>query len=261
MPLFKTSNPALSDKAFGGDSNNSYGSGISQYGGASTASMTLNGTVNKTGILLILAVVSAAFTWNQFAATHDPASVSLEMMVGVFGGFIFALITIFKREWAPVTAPIYALLEGLFLGAISAMLDLRYPGIAIQAVGLTFGVLLVMLMVYSSGLIKVTQRFYIGVAAATGGIAVFYLVQMVLGMFGVRLLAVNNSSPLSIGISLFVVVIAALNLVLDFDFIQRGVNAGAPKYMEWYGAFGLMVTMVWLYLEILRLLSKLRSRN
>ena len=137
----------------------------------------------------------------------------------------------------------------------------RYPGIAIQAVGLTFGVLLVMLMVYSSGLIKVTQRFYIGVAAATGGIAVFYLVQMVLGMFGVRFMAINNSSPLSIGISLFVVAIASLNLVLDFDFIERGVNAGAPKYMEWYGAFGLMVTMVWLYLEILRLVSKFRSRN
>jgi uncharacterized YccA/Bax inhibitor family protein len=261
MPLFKTSNPALSDKAFGGDSNSSYGSGISQYGGATTASMTLNGTVNKTGILLILAIVSAAFTWNQFAATHNPASVSLEMMVGVFGGFIFALITIFKREWAPVTAPIYALLEGLFLGAISAMLDLRYPGIAIQAVGLTFGTLCVLLAAYSSGLIKVTDKLRLGIVAATGGIFLFYFAEMILGMFGVHFVAVNGSGPIGIAFSLFVVAIAALNLVLDFDIIEQGVRNGSPKFMEWYGAFGIMVTLVWLYLEMIRLLSKLRSRN
>ena len=149
MPLFKTSNPALGSNTFSGMSDSSYGSGISsaRYGGAigTSTSMTLSGTVNKTGILLVLAVASAAFTWNQFAATHDLASVSLEMMVGVFGGLIFALITSFKREWSPITAPIYALLEGLFLGAFSAMLDLRYPGIAIQAVGLTFATLFVLL--------------------------------------------------------------------------------------------------------------------
>lgn len=183
------------------------------------------------------------------------------MLLGVFGGFILAMVTTFKHSWAPFTSPIYALLEGLFLGGFSSLLEARYPGIAIQSVALTFGVLLAMLLIYSTGLIKVTRRFYIGVAAATGGIAIFYLVQMVMGLFGVRLFALSGSSPLSIGISLFIVSIAALNLVLDFDFIERGVNAGAPKYMEWYGAFGILVTMVWLYLEILRLLAKMRSRN
>jgi uncharacterized YccA/Bax inhibitor family protein len=256
MALFKTSNPALSDKTFQGPSGAGFGGAID-----TTARMTLQGTVNKTGFLMLLAIAGAAFTWHLYMQDLDASAAAPFMLIGVFGGFILAMVTIFKQTWAPFTSPIYALLEGLFLGGMSALLETKYPGIAIQAVGLTFGVLLVMLMVYSSGLIKVTQRFYIGVAAATGGIAVFYLVQMVLGMFGVHFLSINNSSPLSIGISLFVVVIAALNLVLDFDFIERGVNAGAPKYMEWYGAFGLMVTMVWLYLEILRLLSKIRSRN
>jgi uncharacterized YccA/Bax inhibitor family protein len=262
MALFKTSNPALGSDTFSGSS---YGSGISsaRYGGAisTPASMTLSGTINKTGILLVLAVVAAAFTWNQFAATHNPASVSLEMLVGIFGGLIFALITSFKREWAPVTAPIYALLEGLFLGAFSAMLDLRYPGIAIQAVGLTFATLAVLLAVYSTGVIKVTQKFRLGIVAATGGICLFYFAEMILGFFGIHFVAVNGSGPIGIAVSLFVVAIAALNLVLDFDFIEQGVKQGAPKFMEWYGAFGIMVTLVWLYLEIIRLLSKLRSRN
>jgi uncharacterized YccA/Bax inhibitor family protein len=144
---------------------------------------------------------------------------------------------------------------------LSAIFDVRYPGIAIQAVGLTFGTLFVLLLAYKSGLIKVTQKFRLGVIAATGGIMVFYLLQMVLGFFGVQFLTVNGSGPIGIAFSLFVVAIAALNLVLDFDFIEQGVNYGAPKYMEWYGAFGLMVTLVWLYLEMLRLLSKMRSRN
>jgi uncharacterized YccA/Bax inhibitor family protein len=193
--------------------------------------------------------------------THDPSDVAGWLMLGVFGGFIVAMVTIFKQSWAPMTAPIYALCEGLFLGAISAFLDLRYPGIAIQAVGLTFGTLLTMLLVYRAGLIRVTNKFRIGIIAATGGIALFYLLEMILGFFGVRFVAVNGSGPIGIAFSLFVCAIAALNLVLDFDFIEQGVNYGAPKYMEWYGAFGIMVTLVWLYLEILRLLSKMRSRN
>ncbi len=155
----------------------------------------------------------------------------------------------------------YALLEGLALGGISAIFDFRYPGIAIQAVGLTFGTLFVLLAIYSTGIIKVTDKMRIGIIAATGGIALFYLLEMVLGFFGVHFVAVNGSGPIGIAFSLFVVAIAALNLVLDFDFIERGVAFGAPKYMEWYGAFGIMVTLVWLYLEILRLLSKMRSRN
>jgi uncharacterized YccA/Bax inhibitor family protein len=260
MPLLKTSNPALGSDTFRGGS---YGSDIPQYGGSigTTTSMTLSGTVNKTGILLVLAVVAAAFTWNQFVATHNPASVSLEMLVGVFGGFICALVTIFKREWSPITAPIYALLEGLFLGGFSAMLDLRYPGIAIQAVGLTFATLFVLLGIYSTGVIKVTQKFRIGIIAATGGICLFYFAEIILGFFGIHFVAINGSGPIGIAVSLFVVGIAALNLVLDFDFIEKGANQGAPKYMEWYGAFGIMVTLVWLYLEMIRLLSKLRSRE
>jgi uncharacterized YccA/Bax inhibitor family protein len=254
MPLFKTSNPALGSKTF---------QDAASHGGAIDVAnrMTVNGTVNRTGILLICAFATAAYTWRTFSQTHDPSDVSGLLMLGVFGGFITAMVTIFKKEWAPVTAPIYALLEGLFLGGISAVFEMRYPGIAIQAVGLTFGTLLTMLVVYSSGLIKVTDKLRIGIIAATGGIALFYLLQMILGFFGMQFVTINGSGPIGIAFSLLVCAIAALNLVLDFDFIEQGVNFGAPKYMEWYGAFGIMVTLVWLYLEILRLLSKLRSRN
>src|SRR6185437_12116788 len=156
----------------------------------------------------------------------------------------------------------YALLEGLLLGGVSAMIDLRYPVIAVQAVGLTFGTLFVLLFLYSSRIIRVTQKFALGIVAATGGIMLFYFAQMILGFFHVHFLySVNGNGGIGILFSLFVVAIAALNLVLDFDFIERGVNYGAPKYMEWYGAFGIMVTLVWLYLEILRLLAKTRSRD
>jgi uncharacterized YccA/Bax inhibitor family protein len=256
MPLMKTSNPALGEKTFSDLSR-------AQYGGAidSTARMTLNGTVNKTGLLLLCAFATAAWTWSLFVKSHDVADVSGLLLIGGIGGFIFAMVTVFKKEWAPVTASIYALLEGLLLGGLSAVFELRYPGIAIQAVSLTFGTLFVLLFVYRSGLIKVTQKFRMGVIAATGGIMVFYLLQMMLGFFGVRFLAINGGGAIGIAFSLFIVGIAALNLVLDFDFIERGVNYGAPKYMEWYGAFGIMVTLVWLYLEILRLLTKMRSRN
>ena len=183
------------------------------------------------------------------------------MMVGLFGGLIFALVTVFKKEWSPVTAPIYALLEGLVLGGMSALFNVRYPGIAMQAVGLTFGTLFVLLFLYSSRIIKVTQKFRLGVFAATGGIMVFYLIEMVLGFFGIHFNTINGSGPIGIGISLFIVAIAALNLVLDFDFVEQGVACGAPKYMEWYAGFGILVTLVWLYIEILNLLSKMRSRN
>jgi uncharacterized YccA/Bax inhibitor family protein len=255
MPLFKTSNPALGTKTFQ--------DAAVRYGGAIDAAnrMTLNGTVNRTGILLICAFATAAYTWRAFMQTHDPADVSGLLMIGVFGGFITAMVTIFKQSWAPVTAPIYALMEGLFLGGISAFLELRYPGIAVQAVGLTFGTLLTMLVLYSSGLIRVTNKLRIGIIAATGGIALFYFLEIILGFFHIQFVSINGSGLVGIGFSLFVCAIAALNLVLDFDFIEQGVNAGAPKFMEWYGAFGIMVTLVWLYLEILRLLSKMRSRN
>ncbi len=256
MALMKTSNPALSENTFRNIPGAQYGGMIDE-----ASRMTLNGTVNKTGVLLVCAIATAGWTWHLFLQSRDMAAVSGLMMVGLIGGFILAMVTVFKKEWSAVTAPIYALLEGLVLGGLSAVLELRYPGIAIQAVSLTFGTLFVLLMAYRSGLIQVTQKFRLGIIAATGGIMVFYLLEMVLGFFGVHFMAVNGSGFIGIGFSLFVVAIAALNLVLDFDFIKQGVQFGAPKYMEWYGAFGIMVTLVWLYLEILRLLSKLRSRD
>jgi uncharacterized YccA/Bax inhibitor family protein len=256
MALMKTSNPALGENTF----RNVGGVGYGGYIDAASR-MTLSGTVNKTGILLLLAVASASWTWYRFMVSGDITSIAGLLMIGGIGGFICAMVTVFKKEWSPVLAPVYALLEGLMLGGISAVTNLRYPGIAMEAVGLTFGTMFVLLFLYRSRIIQVTQKFRLGVFAATGGIMVFYLVQMVLGFFGVHLLAINGSGPLAIGISLFICAIAALNLVLDFDFIERGVNYGAPKYMEWYGAFGLMVTLVWLYLEILRLLARTRSRD
>ena len=260
MPLMKTSNPALSDNTFRGISSSQYGG---SYGGMvdATSRMTLSGTVNKTALLLVCALATASWTWSLFLKSRDMADVAPLMLVGMFGGLIFALVTAFKKEWAPVTAPIYALLEGLLLGGLSAMMDWRYPGIGIQAVSLTFGTLFVLLLAYRSGLIKVTQKFRLGVIAATGGIFFFYLAQMLLGFFGIQFYSINGAGLIGIGFSLLVVGIAALNLVLDFDFIEQGVQVGAPRYMEWYGAFGIMVTLVWLYIEILRLLSKMRSRN
>jgi uncharacterized YccA/Bax inhibitor family protein len=254
----KTSNPALGENTFR-NAGGGYGGGLID----ATARMTLSGTVNKTGLLLILSLASASWTWFRFYSSDSgPASIGGLMMLGLFGGLICAMVTIFKKEWSPVTAPLYALLEGLALGGISAIYNVQFRGIAIQAVALTFGTLLVLLLAYSARIIRVTQKFALGIVAATGGIALFYLAQMILGMFHLNFLSsVNGSGTFGIVFSLIVVAVAALNLVLDFDFIERGVNYGAPKYMEWYGAFGIMVTLVWLYLEILRLLAKTRSRD
>jgi uncharacterized YccA/Bax inhibitor family protein len=246
----RTGNPALSDQTFR----------ALPYSGEQEA-MTIQGTVNKTGLLLLCVILTAGWTWHRFFQTSDPASVAVWVTIGAVGGLILALITVFKQTWAPVTAPIYALLEGLFIGGISSIAESQYPGIVIQAVGLTFGTLVALLAAYSSGLIKATENFKLGVAAATGGIFLVYLVSMVLGLFGIRVPYIYESGLFGIGFSLFVVVVAALNLVLDFDFIEQGAKSGAPKYMEWYGAFGLMVTLIWLYIEILRLLIKLRSRD
>ncbi len=224
--------------------------------------MTLQGTVNRTGLLLALVIAGAMWTWYLFFQSPDnPAAVTPWMLGGAIGGFIMALVTVFKQEWAPVTAPIYALLEGLFLGALSAIGEAAYPGIVMQAVGLTFGTCLVLLLAYSSGLIRATEKFKLGVVAATGAIALVYLVSIVLSFFGVRVPMIYDNGIVGIGFSLVVVTIAALNLVLDFDFIETGVRHGLPQHMEWYAAFGLMVTLIWLYIEIFRLLIKLRSRN
>ena len=248
--MLRTANPALNANTFKG----------LECSADRTNVMTIQGTVNKTAWLLFALLLTASFIWKKFES-GDSASVGMWIMVGAIGGFIVAMVTVFKKTWAPVTAPVYAALEGLFLGGISSVFELKFPGIVIQAVGLTFGTLFALLLAYKSGLIKVTENFKLGIVAATGGIALVYLITMVLGFFGVNIPMIHGSGVIGIGFSLFVVVIAALNLVLDFDFIENGAQAGAPKYMEWYGAFGLIVTLIWLYIEILRLLSKLRSRN
>lgn len=224
--------------------------------------MTLDGTVNKTALLLVVTLAGALFSWSQFSvamAAGNPAVTMPYVWGGAIGGFVVALATIFRKEWSPFTAPLYAGLEGLFLGAASAMFELRYPGIVIQAVGLTFGTLAALLLAYRSGLIKATENFKLGVVAATGGIALLYLANIGMRLFGFRGMAfIHEGSTIGILFSVGVVIVAALNLVLDFDFIEQGVERGAPKYMEWYAAFGLLVTLVWLYLEILRLLGKTR---
>jgi len=224
-------------------------------------SMTISGTVNKAGLLILCVLATAAWTWNMFYTTRDMSAIGGLTMVGAFGGFIMAMVTIFKKEWSPITAPIYALLEGLFLGAFSATMELRFPGIAIESVALTFGTCLCMLAAYRAGLIRVTQRFTLGLVAATGGIALVYIGSMILGFFNVQIPGIFGSGPIGIIFSLVVCGVAALNLVLDFNFIEQGAQQGAPKYMEWYSAFGLMVTLIWLYLEIVRLLAKLRDRR
>jgi len=245
----RTSNPTLSEKAF---ERAGYGSGNA---------MTINGTVNKMGILLVLVLVPAAYMWNQVMTAWEPSQALGPALLGALGGFIVALVTIFKKNWAPVTAPLYAVLQGLFLGGISATYNLQFQGLPMQAVALTFGTLAVLLFAYRTGLVRATENFKLGVVAATGGIALLYMVGFVLRLFGTGIPFIHESGLVGIGFSLFVVVIAALNLVLDFDFIEKGSEMGAPKYMEWYAAFGLLVTLVWLYLEILRLLAKLQSRD
>ena len=241
MALMRSGNPALTDETF------------RSLPRAAGDAMTLQGTVNKTGFALLVVVAGAAITWN----TGTP----LLMIVGVLGGLVVGLVTAFKKEWAPYTTLPYAFLEGLFLGGVSRMYEQQYSGIVPLAVGLTLGTLAALLLAYTSRLIRVTENFRLGVLAATGGIALFYVVSMVLGFFGIRIPYIHQSGPIGILFSLVVVGIAAMNLVLDFDFIERGSAVGAPKFMEWYGAFGLLVTLVWLYLELLRLLSKIMGKG
>jgi len=245
--LFRSSNPVLKESAFTGQI-------------AAGQSMTIQGTVNKTGLLLLFVVVSAAWTWGL---SHSPApGAAFPWMIGgALVGFVTALVTVFKKTWSPLTAPIYALCEGLFLGGISAIFEKTYPGIAVQAIALTFAVMFVLLLAYKTGVIRATRGFKIGVIAATGAIALVYMASFFMQLFGLSGFSfIYSSTPLGIGVSVVVVIIAALNLILDFDFIETAARMGSPKYMEWYGAFGLMVTLIWLYLEILRLLAKTRRR-
>ena len=219
--------------------------------------MTLDGTVNKTAMSLAILLFAAYYTYSNAIMDY--------VLIGLIGGFIVALVTIFKKEWSPITVPIYAVLEGLFLGGVSKMFgDMFEPGIVPQAICLTLGILIALLFAYKTKIIKVTENFKLGVFAATAGILVVYLISVLMSAFGSRGLPImdpTNTSMISIGFSLFVVGIASLNLVMDFDFIEQGVENGAPKYMEWYGAFGLLITLIWLYLEILKLLAKTSSRK
>ncbi len=245
----RTANPTLNEKVF-----TAFGRTRSEE------AMSIQGTVNKTAILLALTLLTAGWTWSLYTASGDAAAVFPWLIGGSIAGFIAALVTTFKKTWAPFTAPLYALLEGLVLGGLSAMFEASYPGIAFQAVGLTAATLAALLLAYKSGLIRATPTFKKGVIAATGGIFLLYLVSFVLGFFGIRIPGIFDAGLFGILFSAFVVTIAALNLVLDFDLIERGTAQGAPKFMEWYGAFALLVTLVWLYIEILRLLAKLRRR-
>lgn len=249
MAIFKSGNPAM----------NVFQNTVTIPG---AGAMTERGTLNKFFMLFLLVMASASLTWKAF---YDGVDIAPYTMGGAILGLITALVVIFKKEWAAYLTPVYALFEGVFLGGISAMYNNAFaktaPGIVTQAVLLTFGAVIAMYVLYRFRIIKVTEQFRSIIFIATAGIAIFYLLAMVLRLFHVDIAFIHEGSTLGIVFSLLVVGIAALNLLLDFDMIEKGVAAGAPKYMEWYGAFGLLVTIVWLYLEILRLLSKLASRK
>ncbi len=249
-----TSNPAFSQEMF---------AGYEQiYGVPRSLTMTVQGTVGKTFILLAILLATAAWSWNATAANGISMGI---LAVSGIGAFAVAVVTILRPVSAPWSAPIYAACEGVLLGAISQVVELRYhermPGIALQAVCLTCGVLFVMLALYATRIIRVTEKLTMGIVAATGAVAIFYLVAMVARMFGYEVPLIHSSSTFGIGFSLFVIGLAAFNLLLDFDFIERAAESSAPRYMEWYGAFGLMVTLVWIYLEVLRLLRKMADNR
>ncbi len=255
MAIFKSGNPTLTEKMF-----NKSTAVMAENQGV----MSVRGAINKFGFLMLMVIAGAAYNWQLFQELKQ-STMTILMMVGAIGGFVIALGITFKPNWAAYLAPAYGLLQGLFIGGISAIMnkvfEAKYPGLVMQAVGLTFGVALAMFLLYNFRIIKATEKFKSVIIASTLGIGIFYLITMVLNMFGVNVSFMHDSSLLSIGISLFIVAIAAMNLILDFDMIEQGAERGAPKFMEWYGAFGLLVTIVWLYIEMLKLLSKLGSRD
>jgi uncharacterized YccA/Bax inhibitor family protein len=255
MAIFKSGNPTLTEKMF--DKSTAV---MAENQGV----MSVRGAINKFGFLMLMVIAGAAYNWQLFQELKQ-STMTILMMVGAIGGFVIALGITFKPNWAAYLAPAYGLLQGLFIGGISAIMnkvfEAKYPGLVMQAVGLTFGVALAMFLLYNFRIIKATEKFKSVIIASTLGIGIFYLITMVLNMFGVNVSFMHDSSLLSIGISLFVVAIASMNLILDFDMIEQGAERGAPKFMEWYGAFGLLVTIVWLYIEMLKLLSKLGSRD
>lgn len=247
MALFKSSNPALQEKSF---------QGTILEGISTGQEMTIKGTMNKFGVLMALMIASTLFAWSQFYKGSDPKPL---MYIGVFGGLGVAIVMMIKKQWASVLGPVYAILEGLFVGSVSAIYNYVYPGLPVQAVALTLLVTLVMFLIYRYRIIKVTNKLRTVVVVATSAIAVFYLIQWLTYSFGGQAIAynlTNSNTPLSIGFSILVTGLAAFNLLLNFDTIEKGVELRANKFMEWYCAFGLLVTIVWLYLELLRLLSK-----
>lgn len=246
MALFDSGNPALTEKALQ--------KSITGNGDA----MTFRGTLNKFGFLMVMLMGAAFYTWNTYYGGQEPGGY---IMTGAIGGLVVALVIAFKQTWAPYLAPAYALFEGLLLGALSAVMEHTYDGIVMQAVLLTFGTVISMYLLFSFKIVQATERFRTIVVSATMGLAFFYLIAFVLGFFGIRIPFIHEGSVWGILFSLFVVCIAALNLILDFDRVEQGVSLGAPKHMEWYCAFGLLVTIVWLYIEILRLLAKMSSRR
>jgi uncharacterized YccA/Bax inhibitor family protein len=254
---FRTSNPVFSQKSFGGF----VGTRAAPTAQQDTRVMTVQGTVDRTAILLAILTLTAIVPWRIAFGGGDPAALMSLLGLGLVGGLVLAMVTVFKQSWARVTAPLYAACEGLVLGGVSAIYEARYQGIVLQAVGLTLGTLAVMLIAYKTKAIRATEKFKLGVIAATGAIALVYMLSWILGMFGINIGFIHSTGLLGIGISLVIVGVAALNLVLDFDLIEQGARQGAPKYMEWYGGFGVLVTLVWLYLEILRLLSLLNRRR
>ncbi|HPD94978.1 MAG: Bax inhibitor-1/YccA family protein [Bacteroidales bacterium] len=250
MNTFKSSNPALSQRVF--DRSRQY---------ASSEVMTYKGTMNKTMLLLALVFLGAAYTWRVYFESLTPQSVYTWMLVGGIGGFITSLVVIFAPKTSPYTAPIYSALEGIFLGGLSAFFAASYgAGIVIQAVGLTFATFFLMLLAFRTGVIKVTNRFRRVVLAATGAIALTYLVSLILSFFNINIGFIYSGGTFGIVFSLIVIAVAALNILMDLDFIERSTAMGAPKFMEWYGAFGLMVTLVWLYIEFLRLLARVSRK-
>jgi uncharacterized YccA/Bax inhibitor family protein len=267
LEIMRTSNPALNEDVFANSAR--------EYGQSTT--MTLEGTAMKTGVLLAVLLAGVVYTWIQTGAAAPalaaraaapgaagmpiPQNAIMYMAAGAIGGLIFSLVTVVSPRLSPYSAPLYAGFEGLFIGGLSAMCEYMFPGIALQAAGLTLGTLVILLLAYSTRVISATENFKMGIVAATGAIGLVYLVSFILRLFGMQIPFIHESGMIGVGFSAFVVAIAALNLVLDFDFIENGARRGAPKYMEWYGGFGLLVTLVWLYIEVLRLLSKLRDRD
>ena len=228
--------------------------------GANTT-MTVEGTINKTAILGAILSLAFAFTWSGLGQMQGQMPAALPIIAGALGGLVLAMIIIFKPTTAPFLSPLYAGVEGILMAAISYPLEMRYPHIVLQAASLTLATLFGMLIAYRTGIIVVNNTFRSVVVGATLSIFVFYMIGMICSFFGVHLPGIGyDTSLLSIGISVVIVIVAALNLALDFDMISR--NAGsAPKYMEWYGGFSLLVTLIWLYIELLRLLSNIRGRD